>query len=367
MVTISLCLIVKNEEDSLPRCLDSVNNLVDEINIIDTGSTDTTKQIGAKYTDRIFDFEWVDDFSKARNFAFQQATKDYIFWLDADDVLLEADRTKLKSLKETLDSSIDSVTMDYVLQADEYGNVTSSVKRNRLVKRENQFQWIGAVHEYLEVWGNIFNSDIAVTHQSNRHDANRNLLIYERQLAQGKELTPRDLFYFANELKDHQMHERAIYFYERFLKTKKGWVEDNISACSKLADCYFDLGESEKELQSMLRSFQFDSPRPEFCCRLGFYFLEKNEVRAAVFWYKLAVQLEVPKDHWGFVNPTFSTWLPHLQLCICYDRLGEYELAYYHNEAARQYRPTDSNVLHNKAYLESCLQMGEAEGTSHGE
>ncbi|MFE0625084.1 glycosyltransferase [Priestia aryabhattai] len=367
MITICLCMIVKNEEDSIGRCLESVKDLVEEINIIDTGSSDTTKEVVSKYTDRIFDFEWIDDFSKARNYAFQKASKDYIFWLDADDVLLEADRKKFKKLKETLDSSIDTVTMDYHLSVDQYGNVTSRVKRNRLVKREKQFQWIGMVHEYLEVWGNIFNSDIAVTHQSNRHDADRNLLIYEKQLAQGKDFTPRDLFYFANELKDHQMHERAIYYYEKFLKTKMGWIEDNISTCSKLADCYFELGNFEKEIESILRSFRFDSPRPEFCCRLGFYFFQKKEFVTSIFWYKLATQLEVPKDNWGFVNPTFSTWLPHLQLCVCYDQLGEYELAYRHNEIALQYRPEDPSVLHNKAYLETVLQTGEAKGTTHGE
>ena len=86
MVTISLCMIVKNEEDVIGRCLDSVSDLVDEINIVDTGSTDRTKEIVAKYTDRIFDFEWIDDFSAARNFSFQQATRQYILWLDADDI-----------------------------------------------------------------------------------------------------------------------------------------------------------------------------------------------------------------------------------------------------------------------------------------
>ncbi|MGW5891970.1 glycosyltransferase, partial [Priestia megaterium] len=61
MISISLCMIVKNEEDSLGRCLDSVYQLVDEINIIDTGSTDLTKKIAGKYTERIYDFEWIHD------------------------------------------------------------------------------------------------------------------------------------------------------------------------------------------------------------------------------------------------------------------------------------------------------------------
>lgn len=82
MITISLCMIVKNEESVLARCLDSVRHLVDEIIIVDTGSTDRTKEIAQGYGARIIDFPWNDDFSAARNFAFSHATMDYIFgWM----------------------------------------------------------------------------------------------------------------------------------------------------------------------------------------------------------------------------------------------------------------------------------------------
>ena len=74
MITISLCMIVKNEEKVLARCLDSIADLMDEIIIVDTGSSDNTKEIAKKYTDKIYDFTWIDDFSAARNFAFSKAT-----------------------------------------------------------------------------------------------------------------------------------------------------------------------------------------------------------------------------------------------------------------------------------------------------
>lgn len=84
MISISLCMIVKNEAAVLARCLDSVADLVDEIIIVDTGSTDRTKEIGAKYTDKIYDFQWIHDFSAARNYAFSLASCDYIYSADAD-------------------------------------------------------------------------------------------------------------------------------------------------------------------------------------------------------------------------------------------------------------------------------------------
>lgn len=366
MITISLCLIVKNEEKTLDRCLSSVADLVDEIIIVDTGSTDLTKKIAQQYTEHLYDFKWIDDFAAARNAAFSHATKDYIFWLDADDVLKSEDAKRLKVLKETLDPSVDSVTMDYHLGFDSFGNVSSSVRRNRLVKRSNQFRWIGAVHEYLQVNGNIINSDIAVTHSSIHHDSDRNLRIYEQRFSSGEQFSPRDLYYFANELLDHQLYERAITFYEKFLNTKEGWIEDNISTCGKLSDCYHGLNNSEKALESALRSFQYDSPRAEFCCRIGYHFLQKNEINNAIFWYKTATTLERVTDNWGFQNLACSTWLPHLQLCVCYDRVGNYPLAYEHNEEARKYRSDDPSILQNKSYLESILIKIE-EPVSSGE
>jgi len=364
LITVSLCMIVKNEEDTIGRCLESVKGLLDEIVIVDTGSTDKTKEIVSQYTDRVFDFVWIEDFAAARNFAFSQAKMDYIFWLDADDVLMKEDYEKFLTLKETLDPSVDSVTMNYHLSFDDNGNLNSSIRRNRLVKKHNNYKWIGAVHEYLEVWGNIIDSEIAVTHSKIHHDSDRNLRIYENRLKKGEEFSPRDLFYFANELIDHQMYERAIYYYEKFLATEKGWIEDNIAACGKIADCYFHLKEPEKEYESIIRSFQFDHPRPEFCCRLGYYFLHKNEFKVSAFWYELALKIDISKNNWGFQNHACSTWLPHLQLSVCYERLGEFMKSYHHNEIARQYQPNHPSVIHNKKNLESILKMEVQEGES---
>ena len=76
LIGISLCMIVKNEERVLARCLNSALRAVDEIITVDTGSTDKTKEIAARYSDKVFDFEWCDDFSAARNFAFSKAERD---------------------------------------------------------------------------------------------------------------------------------------------------------------------------------------------------------------------------------------------------------------------------------------------------
>jgi len=350
-------MIVKNEEDVIGRCLASVKDLVDEINIIDTGSTDNTKEIVKQFTDRIFDFEWINHFAAARNFSFQQATKEYILWLDADDVLLEEDQEKFKVLKEALTLDIDAVSMNYNLSFDNEGNVSSLLRRYRLVRRDKQFQWIGAVHEYLEVGGNLLDSNIAVSHLPLSHDHTRNITIYKQLVESGEPLSPRDTFYYANELLDHGQFEDAIFYYEMFLTSKLGWVEDNIRACFKLADCYSHLNDTENNLSSIFRSFEYDIPRPEACCRLGFHFMEQAKNYEAIFWYEQALLIKQNLNA-PFQNKTFTTWLPHLQLCVLFDRLQQYETANSHNELARSFLPNDERILHNKTYFDRILNQG---------
>ena len=351
-ISISLCMIVKNEEDTLATCLTSVGEVADEVIIIDTGSTDQTKQIAATFTDHVYDFEWIDDFAAARNFAFSKATKDYILWLDADDMLTMENKQKILTLKETLPIYVDSVMMFYHLSFDEHGNPSFSSRRNRLVKRENGFRWIGFVHEYLDVKGNIFQSDIAIVHKKEKVHSDRNLKIYEKALEAGHPFTPRDKYYFANECKDHGHYERAIEWYQKFLDEGKGWSEDNIQACGKISDCLLQTKDWLPAIQSCLKSFEYDTPRGENCCRLGSIYLQQNDYERAIFWYHLATQVAILENKSPFIDRSCYTWLPHIQLCLCYDRLGKYDEAKKHNELAAEYVPNHPAVLYNRKYFD---------------
>ena len=96
--TLSLCMIVKNEEKHLVRCLRSVRDVVDEMIIVDTGSTDKTIDIAKVFGAKVFDFPWTGDFSAARNHSLAQATGDWILVLDADEVISARDFDELKAL-----------------------------------------------------------------------------------------------------------------------------------------------------------------------------------------------------------------------------------------------------------------------------
>ncbi|MFD1357859.1 glycosyltransferase [Fictibacillus halophilus] len=357
MITISLCMIVKDEENSIARCLDSIHDLVDEIIIVDTGSIDQTKNIARQYTDKIYDFKWVDNFSSARNYSFKLATKQYIMWLDADDVINKPNRKLLKQLKDHLNPAVNSVTMKYLVNRDKFGNPSFIIKRNRLVKSSCQFKWNGAVHEYLEVSGPIFHSDISIHHLKNKTDnSKRNLRIYEKQLDKGAAFSPRDLFYYANELMRHNELHKAITYYTLFLNHKEAWKEDKIASCGRLADCYHFLDDQEKEREILYKSFEYDCPRADFCCRLGNLFLEKNQVNEAIYWYEYASKLTWDKNCMGFYHVPSWTWLPHLKLSICYYKKGDFKKAYKHNTIALDYLPYDPGLINNQKLIKNKIR-----------
>ena len=230
--TISLCMIVRNEEKVLARCLESVRGCVDEIVIVDTGSSDATKEIAARYTDRIYDFEWIDDFSAARNYAFEQATGDYLLWLDADDVLLPADAAALRRYKDEQLAGCDVVMLRYNTAFDELGRPTFFFYRERLIRRTLPHRWVGRVHEVVVHSGAVAYAEIAVTHKSVKAVyGDRNLRIYEKQIADGETLSPRELFYYGRELYYHGRYDDAQRVLLSFLGTGEGFLENCIDAC----------------------------------------------------------------------------------------------------------------------------------------
>ncbi|MGL4848723.1 MAG: tetratricopeptide repeat-containing glycosyltransferase family 2 protein [Clostridium sp.] len=351
MIEISLCMIIKNEENILKRCLDSVKDFVDEIIIIDTGSTDKSKEIASEYTEAIYDFEWCDDFSKARNFAFSKATKEYIFWLDADDYITEENLKELIKLKETMNKELDAVSMHYSLSRDEKGNTTYSLRRNRLVKRSLDFKWIGRIHEYLEVSGRMFHSDISVHHGKDKPHTNRNIAVFRLMEQNNEEFTTRDRFYFANELYYNAKYEEAIEQYRAFLDSGKGWIEDLKTATANLIQCYNAIGKGDKTIEVICDSYKWGIPRADICCRAGEYFIGKNDYKTAIFWYKAAMLCEPEEGYMGINIKEYYTWIPSIQLCVCYSNLGDIETANYYNEMTAIYVPNSPKVEYNRNYL----------------
>ena len=360
-MTISLCMIVRDEEPVLARCLESVRDLVEEIVVVDTGSRDNTRQIAARYAHKVLEFPWVDDFAAARNFAFDQGEGDYLFWLDGDDLLLEEDRERFRALRRRMEEEAPTVVMlPYHTAFDRDGNPTFSYYRERLIRRDSGLRWKGRIHEAISPAGTILYGDAAVTHRKEGPgDLDRNLRIFEKMKEEGEPFGPREQFYYGRELYYHGRYEEAARELEAFFRRPDGWIENRIESCRTLSDCLLALGRREEAVGALLCSFSLDLPRAEICCDLGKVFLEEGRPRQAAYWYETALSRPREERRGGFVQRDCYGYLPAIQLCVCWDRLGDRRRSVYWNDRAEEYKPGDPICRSNREYFRSHPVQGQ--------
>jgi hypothetical protein len=147
-VTVSLCMIVRNEEANLDACLAGVAALADDTIVVDTGSTDATKSIALRHGARVFDFPWCDDFAAARNESIRHATGDWIFWLDADDRIDGENYAKLEALLSSLHDTTDGYFMRHV-SCGAAGIPVHETDHVRLFRKEPRVRFSYRVHEQI--------------------------------------------------------------------------------------------------------------------------------------------------------------------------------------------------------------------------
>jgi len=172
---VSLCMIVRDEEANLGGCLSSVADLVDDLVIVDTGSTDNTKGIAQSYGARVFDFPWCDDFSAARNHSLSNANGDWVLWMDADDRVSPSNRPKLQALLAALPDTPDGFVMRCACASP---SVLSrhEVDHIRLFRAGPEVRFRYRVHEQiapaiLRAGGILRATDIVIEHDGYRDDA----------------------------------------------------------------------------------------------------------------------------------------------------------------------------------------------------
>lgn len=145
---VSLCMIVRDEETNLPHCLRPVSDLFDEMVVVDTGSTDRTREIAAQWGARVYDFPWSDDFSAARNCSLEHVTGQWIFWLDADDRVDAENRDRLQRLMSNLADDQVAYSMKCHAIGPEPGKCVV-LHHPRLFRRHAAIRWRYRVHEQI--------------------------------------------------------------------------------------------------------------------------------------------------------------------------------------------------------------------------
>jgi tetratricopeptide (TPR) repeat protein len=188
-------LIVKDEEANLPACLASAAGLADEVIVVDTGSSDRTREVAAAAGARVFEFAWVDDFAAARNECLRHASGDWIFWLDADDRLDEENRGKLRDLFVSLGDENVAFAMKCLCPSDAAGGSATVVDHIRLFRNHPQVRWRYRVHEQIlpavrRTGGQVRRADVVIHHLGyqdpslRRRKLERDLGLLRREVAE---------------------------------------------------------------------------------------------------------------------------------------------------------------------------------------
>jgi len=328
-------MIVKNEAETLPRCLDCLEGIPDEIIIVDTGSTDDTKAVAQRYTDKVFDFEWVDDFAAARNFSLSKAQCDYIYVADADEVIDPENQAKFRQLKQALLPEVEVVEMAYAGQLAAATTENFDVEyRPKLFRRLRAFQFADPIHEALRTDPVVYRSNVVITHRPTSNHGGRDLAHFARLVAQGKHFSSRLEMMYARELmmagKPEDFQNARPYF--EAVRADAGKPPEVL----RRADCVLARGAAlEKDANQLLLVAAPElvgMPPSEICCALGDYYLAIGNTQQAADWYAAALSGASPE-----LVATSAGSQPMLGLANCYELVGDMEQANDYRQQAKMW------------------------------
>ncbi len=291
MITISACMIVRNEEQILARAIDCLKNIAEEIIVVDTGSTDDTKAIARRLGAKVYDFAWRDDFAAARNFSFSKAAMEYIYSADADEIIDQLNQLKFLNLKQNLLPEIDIVQMKYANQL-QMGTIYNfdTEYRPKLFRRVRTFTWVDQVHETVDTGVRVFDSEITVIHNPAELHASRDLSIFRQVARPGNALSARMHRLYAQELfvagADHDFLDAYAYFewtlHQEHMDT--GAIQQSQCVAARCCNLRGDVqGLFKVALKNMI-----GKPCAEVCCELGAYYMFVQDYEEAATWYYTA-------------------------------------------------------------------------------
>jgi tetratricopeptide (TPR) repeat protein len=327
---VSLCLIVKNEEHNLPACLGSAADLVDEVVVVDTGSTDATRDVARRHGARVYDFPWCDSFSAARNESLRHARGDWVFWMDADDRLDEDNRARLRRLLAALPDEHLAYSMKCLCLPDASGTATV-VDHIRLFRNRPDVRWEYRVHEQIlpavrRAGGQVRWSDVVIRHTGYQDPALRG-----RKLQRDLRLLhlengdrpddPFTLFNLGSVYQELGRHAEALPLLRRSLQ--RSHVRDSIvrKLYSLVVGCHRALGQPEQALAACQEGLGHCPEDPELLFVEGVLLRERGELDGAASCLERLLAGR-PGDHFASVDAGLRGYKGRNNLAVVYRQQG---------------------------------------------
>ncbi len=328
MATLSLAMIVKNEGDTIERVLGGAASFCDEMIVVDTGSADDTVVKAQAMGAVVHHFPWIDDFAAARNFSFSRCTKDWIMWLDGDDVVTPDNQQRFLALKhDVLDDELEAVFLRYICPP-------YTQARERLIRRAlfgTKLAWRGPIHECIngiDMNKMKYRADLAIHHEPPPsrfvHKKDRNISILRKHYQEGAH-DERTLFMYALECLNVLRRAEAEEILPKFFEMARYSIY-KFELYHKMYDFYMDLGEPARALEALGKAIVEDPKRAEGYYKLGRHMLnKKDDPKGAIPLLQTASAIALPDD--GMPETAAYTYGPWEALCRAYFRLHDYAKA----------------------------------------
>lgn len=347
MLPISVCMIAKNEEQHIEECLKRLKPYQYEIVLVDTGSTDRTVEIASKYTDNIYHFEWINDFSAARNYSFAQASNDWVLVIDCDDYVESIDEKALLALMTNNPRSIGQILTRNRFTQDgqtSYENVYVS----RFINRR-YYRFEGKIHEQFEptaehIAKKYFRTPVIAVHvgydgpeEEMRAKSLRNIALLEQELTSAG---PDAYLYYqlgqsCMKLKDY---EKA---YEWFNLGLSMDVEPGLDYVQTMVEsygyCLLDLKRYDEALQ-LVNIYDDFAVRADFVFLMGLIYMNNGLLAEAIDEFKKSTTMS------QFCVDGINSYRSNYNIGVIYECTGRLELARKYYQRCGKYEPARARL-----------------------
>jgi len=379
---ISFCIITKNEP-LLEKCLLSIRDHVKEIVIVDTGSTDGTVEIAKKYAD-IFEIYTdcndpktglIEDFSQARNRAFELATQPWVGWIDGDDIL-EGGENLYNLVSPPSNNELNAFMFPYEYSYDESGNCTCRHYRERLFSNKNKVKFVNPVHEVAvpNAGVNPFfiqNDSVIFKHQrqygNKAPEIGRNLRILRKYFEKHGDSDARQLYYLGLECYNAGLTDEALEILTKYI-SKSGWADEIVMALLKKCDIYFGRQDYANAIECGYKILSYKETWCEGYFILGkayYYLASAGGLEEMRNWERCANFIKIglgfpPTKTLLFINPLDRDIDIHRYYNMALNKIGDIQGALDSANIGLLKSPNDVGLLSNKKIYETFLTKNGA-------